>query len=146
MHIRYRALTIAAVLLAVGCRALGDTGESAFGDECISDEAIYGCIDIQGRVSTAGGAPLENIDVGPAAASDLHGLKAKFVNTGADGEYELRLFQLDATAPAQFNLSLKATQRDNSGAEVKSKVMTTQVQVYQVNDFPEPVTVNFVIQ
>lgn len=146
MQIRRRALITALTLLVAGCRALGDTGESSFGDECVSDAAIYGCVDIQGRVSTVGGAPLENIDVGPAAGSDLHGLKAKFVSTGADGEYELRLFQLDANAPSQFNLSLKATQRDNAGAEVKSKVMTTQVQVYQVNDFPEPVTLNFVIQ
>ena len=146
MVINHRALVIALTMLVAGCRALGDTGESSFGDECVSEETIYGCVDITGRVSTPGGAPLENIDIGPAPGSDSHGLKAEFVATGADGEYELRLFQLDGTAPAQFNLSLKATQRDNAGAEVKSKVMTTQVQVYQVNDFPEPVTLNFVIQ
>jgi hypothetical protein len=146
MEIKARLLCLALPMMFAGCRALGDTGDSSFGDECASDTAIYGCVDITGRVSTPADFPLEDVDVGPAPGSDTHGLEAKFVNTGADGGYELRLVQLDATAPFSFDLTLKATQRNNAGGEVKSKTVTVPVTVYPLDDFPDPVVVNFVIQ
>jgi len=146
MRFSHRAFLVVATLLCAGCRALGDVGESAFGDQCASNKAFYGCVDITGRVSTPADFPLENVDVGPAPGSDTHGLEAKFVDTGADGVYALRLLQLDPNAPPTFTISLKATQRDNAGAELKSKTMVVQVSPFQPDDFPDPVILNFVIQ
>ena len=146
MRLQHCSFLVAATILAVGCRALGDVGETAFGDQCSSNKAFYGCVDITGRVSTPADFPLENVDVGLAPGSDTHGLEAKFVNTGPDGVYAVRFLQLDPNAPASFEISLKATQRNNAGAEVKSRTMTVQVSPFPPDDFPDAVVLNFVIQ
>lgn len=146
MRLCQRTFMVAAAVLITGCRALGDTGDSVFGDQCTSNRAIYGCVDITGRVSNASDFPLENIDVGPAPGSNTHGLEAEFVNTGADGVYGLRLFQLDPNGPALFQLSIKATQRDNAGVQVKSKTMIVDVAPFPLDDYPDPVILNLVIQ
>ena len=146
MRFSQRAFLIVASIALVGCRALGDTEDSSFGDQCVSNKTFYGCVDITGRVSTPADFPLENVDVGPAPGSNTHGLEVKFVDTGADGVYALRLLQLDPNAPATFDISLKATQRDNAGTEVKSRTMVVQVSPFLPDDYPDPVVLNFVIQ
>jgi hypothetical protein len=146
MRFTQRAFLIATSISALGCSALGDTGDGSFGDQCASNKEFYGCVDITGRVSTPADFPLENVDVGPAPGSDTHGLEAKFVDTGADGVYALRLLQLDPNAPASFDVSLKATVRDNAGIEVKSRTMVVTVSPSAPDDFPDPVVLNFVIQ
>jgi hypothetical protein len=147
MFMRLRSLFV--VLLATslaGCRALGDEGQSFFGDDCTSQITFYGCVDIRGTVTTSTGAPLEGVDVGPATGTDTHGLGVTFVDTGPDGKYELRLFQLDPNAPATFQLSLKATQRNNAGTEIKSRIVTVQVAPSEIDEIPDAVVVDFVIQ
>lgn len=138
---------VAVLALAVsGCRAIDGPDSNFFGEDCNSTtRTIYGCVDLQGRVTDSHGAPLENIDVGPLPGSETGGLEPAYVNTAADGTFELRLLQTLQNSPATVPLSLKATLRNNAGTELSSRALTIQVAITPPDQTPEPVTVNFTI-